>query len=218
MAKIRIAIVEDHEIVREGLRAALGAEPDMEVVGDVGAGTEAVALVQRTRPDILLLDIKLGVLEGPEVCRQVLDVAPRTSVVMLTSYAQEALLVRSLAAGAKGYIVKDVELTELKRMLRLVYRGNSVLDPKITAHVIHTATNGVTGMSTAARAATLSEKDLAIVRYLSDGMTNKEIAARVHLSPHTVKDRLEKLRDTFGARTRAQLVTRVLMEGLIQTA
>lgn len=216
MSKIRIAIVEDHEIVREGLRATLGAELDMVVVGEAGTGAEGVRIAETLRPDVMLLDIRLGDLEGPDVCRRVLEVTPKTAVVMLTSFVQESLLVRSLAAGARGYVVKDVEVAELKRMIRLVYRGNSVLDPKVTAHVVANVVNGVTRRGTvAARAASLSETDVAIVRYVSAGLTNKEIAARVHLSPHTVKDRLDRIRDTLGARSRAHIVTKALGEGVL---
>jgi two-component system NarL family response regulator len=219
MSKIRIAIVEDHEIVREGLRATLGAEADMVVVGDARNGEDGVRLAERLRPDVMLLDVRLDDLEGPEVCRRVVTISPRTAVVMLTSYSQEALLVRSLAAGAKGYLVKDVEVAELKRTIRLVYRGNSVIDPKLTAHAVASLIGAATPReAVAARAATLSETDVAIVRYVSEGLTNKEIAARVHLSPHTVKDRLDRIRETLGARSRAQIVAKALGEGVITAA
>ena len=216
MSKIRIALVDDHEIVREGLRATLGTEPDMVIVGEARTGEEGVRLAETQRPDVMLLDIRLGDLDGPEVCRRVVALAPKTAVVMLTSYAQETLLVRSLAAGAKGYVVKDVEVAELKRMIRLVYRGNAVLDPKVTAHVVATAVNRAARSATAGpRAALLSETDVAIVRYLCEGLTNKEIATRINLSPHTVKDRLDRIRETLGARSRAQVVAKALHEGLI---
>jgi DNA-binding NarL/FixJ family response regulator len=216
MSKIRIALVEDHEIVREGLRATLGTEPDMVIVGEARTGEEGVRLAETQRPDVMLLDIRLGDLDGPEVCRRVVALAPKTAVVMLTSYAQETLLVRSLAAGAKGYVVKDVEVAELKRMIRLVYRGNAVLDPKVTAHVVATVVKGGARSATdGPRAALLSETDVAIVRYLCEGLTNKEIATRINLSPHTVKDRLDRIRETLGARSRAQVVAKALHEGLI---
>ncbi|MBI1735039.1 MAG: response regulator transcription factor [Candidatus Rokubacteria bacterium] len=219
MTRIRIAIVEDHEIVRAGLRATLGAESDMLVVGDARTGDEGVKLAERLHPDVMLLDIRLDDVEGPEVCRRALAVSPKTAVIMLTSYSQETLLVRSLAAGAKGYLVKDVEVSELKRTIRLVYRGNSVLDPKVTAHAVATLVSGVAPRETvAARAASLSPTDVAIVRAVSEGLTNKEIALRVNLSPHTVKDRLDKIRDMLGARSRAQIVTKALGEGVISAA
>ena len=219
MSKIRIAIVEDHEIVREGLRATLTVEADMVVVGDSRTGEDGISLAERLKPDVMLLDVRLDDLEGPEVCRRVVQVSPRTGVIMLTSYSQEALLVRSLAAGAKGYLVKDVEIAELKRTIRLVYRGNSVIDPKLTAHAVASLIGAATPReAVASRAATLSETDVAIVRYVSEGLTNKEIAVRVHLSPHTVKDRLDRIRETLGARSRAQIVAKALGEGVITAA
>lgn len=132
MANIRIAVVDDHEVVRQGLRPALELEPDMAVVGEARTGAEAIELARQHQPDVMLLDVRLGDLDGPEVCRRVLDIAPRTAVIMLTNYLQDGLVFRSLVAGAKGYVIKDVELVELKKMIRVVYQGGSVLDPKVT--------------------------------------------------------------------------------------
>jgi DNA-binding NarL/FixJ family response regulator len=107
MTSIRIAIVDDHEVVRQGLRLSLELEADMTVVGEARTGAEAIDLArQRQPPDVMLLDVRLGDLDGPEVCRRVLDVAPRTAVVMLTNYLQDGLVFRSLAAGAKGYVIR----------------------------------------------------------------------------------------------------------------
>src|SRR5262245_3843156 len=117
MPKIRIVIVDDFEIIRLGLRTALEAEVDMEVVGDAGTIDEAISLARELHPDVMLLDLKLRAetYDGPEVCRKVLGVSPRTAVIVLTNYLQDALVFRSLVAGAKGYVIKNVELTELKK-------------------------------------------------------------------------------------------------------
>ena len=219
MAKIRIVVVDDHEVVRHGLRLSLDSEPDMTVVGEAQTGDEAVEVARRGQPDVMLLDVRLGESDGPEACRRVLEVAPRTAVVMLTNYLQDGLVFRSLVAGAKGYVIKDVELGELKKMIRSVYRGGSVLDPKVTQQVVST----VSGLASAAakrpiqtiQAATLSETDLRIVRCLAEGMTNKQIGQRVHLSPHTIKDRLEKLFVLLEVRSRTEVVAEALRRGLI---
>jgi two-component system, NarL family, response regulator DevR len=224
MHKIRIVVVDDHEVVRHGLRLSIDSEPDMEVVDEARAGEEAVRVVVAARPDVVLLDVKLEDkdIDGPEVCRRVMAAVPKTAVLMLTSYLQDGVLLRSLVAGAKGYVVKDVELTELKRMIRLVYRGGSVLDPRATPRVIATATAGRARPATPAtvgdRAAALSDIDLSIIRYLSQGLTNKEIAARVHLSPYTVKDHLDKIREILDVRSRTEVVTKALSTGLILPA
>jgi DNA-binding NarL/FixJ family response regulator len=219
VSKIRIAVVDDHEVVRHGLRLSLEGEADMAVVGEARSGEEALVLAREVRPDVVLLDVRLEGADGPEVCRRVLEAAPRTRVIMLTSYAQDGFVLRSLMAGARGYVLKDVQLSELKRMIRSVYRGGSVLDPKVAGQVISTATasgeRGPGRPGAARRVAALSDTDLAIVRHLSEGLTNKQIAQRVRLSAHTVKDHLEKIRAMLGAGSRTEIVVEALRRGLI---
>jgi two-component system NarL family response regulator len=219
MTPIRISVVDDHQVVRHGLRLSLELEPDMVIVGEASNGMEAIQMAGDTQPDVMLLDVRLGDIDGPEVCRRVLLASPKTAVVMLTNYQQDELILRSLLAGAKGYVIKDVDLDELKKMIRSVYRGAAVLDPKVTKQVISSAIR----RSEAPRAVdqlpnqpvTLSETDLAIVRYLSVGLTNKEIGSRVNLSPYTVKDHVEKMCGILGVGTRIELVVEALRRGLI---
>ncbi|MBI2372156.1 MAG: response regulator transcription factor [Deltaproteobacteria bacterium] len=219
MPGIRIVVVDDHEVVRHGLRQSLELEPDMVVIGEARTGEEAVQVAQETQPDVMLLDVRLADTDGPEVCRRVLATSPQTAVVMLTNYLQDGLVFRSLIAGAKGYVIKDVELAELKKMIRAVYRGDAVLDPKVTNKVISTATGRGRLPSAkegvAKQGAWLSETDIAIIRCLSEGMTNKEIGLRIHLSPHTVKDHLEKIGAVLGVRVRTKIVAEALRRGLI---
>jgi len=220
-APIRIVIVDDHEIVRHGLRQSLTRETDMNVIGEAHSGAEAIRMAEQRRPDVMLLDVKLDDLEGPEVCRRVLAVSPRTAVVMLTSYEQDGVILRCLVAGAKGYLIKSVELTELKRTIRSVSRGHSVLDPKIASRVIASVPGHGAGAHASGRAAArlspamFSETDLAILRYLAKGLTNKEIAAQVHLSSHTIKDHVEKMAVAFGVRSRTEVVAEALRAALI---
>ena len=218
MTTIRIAVADDHQVVRHGLRLSLELEPDMVIVGEAPTGAEAIAVAGATQPDVMLLDVRLGDIDGPEVCRRVLLASPKTAVVMLTNYQQDELILRSLLAGAKGYVIKDVDLDELKKMIRSVYRGASVLDPKVTKQVISTAISRGAAphpVGSLPNQAALSETDLAIVRYLSVGLTNKEIGARVHLSPHTVKDHVEKMCEILGVRSRIELVVEALRRGVI---
>jgi len=214
--RIRVAVVDDHEIVRQGLRATIDAERDMQFVGEAGTGDEAVAVARDHRPDVMLLDVRLQETDGPSVCERVLAVTPKTAVIMLTSYRETTMIVRSLAAGAKGYVLKDIDLAELKRVIRSVFRGHSVLDPKIANEVITAALAPRTsGGQRVAVASGLSDIDVAIVRHLARGLTNKEIARVVHRSPHTVKDRLEKIGSIFDARSRTEIVAEALRAGLI---
>lgn len=220
MPKIRIAIVDDHPVTRQGLRSLLAAEPDMEVVGEAGTGVEAVHLAEMQRPHIMLLDARLEDLDGPEVCQRVLGVAPKTAVVMLSGSLQDSLVYRCLTAGAKGYLVKDVAIDELKKIIRAVYRGNAVLDPRVTPSILAAMATGKSG--TPARSfqnlALLDEIDLAIIRYLSRGLSTKEIAPLVNLSPHTVKDRIEKIGAALEARSRTEIVAEAFRKGLLAPA
>jgi DNA-binding NarL/FixJ family response regulator len=215
--KIRIVIVDDHEIVRQGLRAVLGAEADMRIVGEAGTGDEAVRVAREQKPDVMLLDVRLQETDGPSVCERVLAIAPRTAVVMLTSYRENSMIVRSLAAGAKGYVLKDIEMAELKSVVRSVVRGHSVLDPKIASGVISAAlgTRGMNNGQNTSVMSTLSNIDVAILHQLAQGRTNKEIARAVHRSPHTVKDRLEKIGLILDAHSRTEIVAEALRAGLI---
>jgi two-component system response regulator DevR len=210
--RVRILIVDDHEVIRCGLRQLLERESDMEIIGEASTGLDAVRIAEGKRPDVVLLDAKLGDIDGPEVCRRILTVSPATSVVMLTGYLQESVVLQSLAAGAKCYLIKDVELPEVKRTIRAVYRGHSVLDPKVASRVIANATAG-NGKSL--RRLALAESDRAIIRHVAAGPTNKQIGARVHLSPHTVKDRLEKIASTFEVRSRTEIVAESMRAGLL---
>ena len=220
MPVIRIVMVDDHQVFRQGLRLALEAEPDMEIVGEARTGEEAVRLARIHRPHVMLLDARLEDIDGPEVCARVQRVAPKTSVVMLSSSLQDSLILSSLMAGAKGYLVKDIEIDDLKRTIRAVYRGNAVLDPRVAPQIIATVAAGKDGKRarSGANGPALSEMDLAIIRHLSRGLSNREIAALVGLSPHTVKDHLERIRVTLEARSRVEIVGEAFRRGLLGTA
>ena len=218
MTRIRIVVVDDHEIVRRGLRVALGEEPDMVVVGEAQTGQEAVRIAREKHPDVMLLDVKLAGMDGAEACRRIRAEAPATAVVMLTSYLEDSLVLRSLVAGAKGYLIKDVEPDELKKAIRSVFRGEAVLDTKVTLKVIATvAAEGQPGQTapTLLKQALLSQTDLAILRHLSEGRTDKEIGALVHLSPHTVRDHLKRVRGILAVHSRAAIVREAMKRGLI---
>jgi two-component system, NarL family, response regulator DevR len=216
-SRIRIVIVDDHEIVRHGLRAALAHEIDMEIVADVRTGSDATRVAGQLRPDVMLLDVRLEDSDGPSVCERVRAVAPKTAVVMLTSYHQDGMVLRSLAAGARGYVVKDVELTELKRMIRAAHRGQCVLDPVVAPHVIAAATGtGPTpNQASVKRTLALSDIDLDVVRHLARGLTNKEIGTLIHRSPYTVKDHVEKICAVLEVHSRTQIVAAAMRIGLI---
>jgi two-component system response regulator DevR len=198
---IRVLIVDDHEMVREGLMAMLQPEPDFEVVGQTGHGAEVEQLVETTRPDVVLLDARLPDVGGVEVCRRLRLSHPRVSVVILTTYTDADLVQECLEAGARGYVVKDVERFSLKESIRAVYRGQSVLAPQVAGHVIERAR---TQQSVGERRAALSASQVSILRLISRGHSNREIAAEVHLSENTVKTHVQEIFRKLGVRNRVE--------------
>jgi len=199
--RIRVLIVDDHEMVREGLMAMLQPEQDFEVVGQTGHGLEVADLVQSTRPDVVLLDARLPDLSGVEVCRRLAISHPDVSVVILTTYTDPDLVQECIQAGARGYVVKDVERFSLKESIRAVYRGQSVLAPQVAGHVMEGARAREQAGS---RRAALSASQVAILRLISRGHSNREIAAEVHLSENTVKTHVQEIFRKLGVRNRVE--------------
>jgi len=199
--QIRILVVDDHEMVREGLMAMLQSEPDFDVVGQTGRGAEVVDLVEATRSDVVLLDARLPDVSGVEVCRRLTQSHPEVAVVILTTYTDPDLVQECIQAGARGYVVKDVERFSLKESIRAVYRGQSVLAPQVAGPVIERARTRQPAVS---RRAALSASQVSILRLISRGHSNREIAAEVHLSENTVKTHVQEIFRKLGVRNRVE--------------
>jgi two-component system response regulator DevR len=198
--RIRVLIVDDHEMVREGLMSMLRSEPDFEVVGQTGHGEEVADLVESSRPDVVLLDTRLPGISGVEVCRRLSRTHPDVAVVILTTYTDVELVQECLQAGARGYVVKDVERFSLKESIRAVSRGQSVLAPQVAGPIIERIRSG---QPTEQRPA-LSASQVAILRLISRGHSNREIAADVHLSENTVKSHVQEIFRKLGVRNRVE--------------
>jgi DNA-binding NarL/FixJ family response regulator len=198
--RIRVLIVDDHEMVREGLMAMLQPERDIDVVGQTGYGEAVSDLVENTRPDVVLLDARLPDISGVEVCRRLSVSHPGVAVVILTTYTDPDLVQECIQAGARGYVVKDVERFSLKESIRAVYRGQSVLAPQVAGHVIDRARTRKAGSPQTA----LSASQVAILRLISRGHSNREIAAEVHLSENTVKTHVQEIFRKLGVRNRVE--------------
>ena len=199
--QIRVLIVDDHEMVREGLLAMLQPEPDFDVVGQTGRGAGVVDLVEATRADVVLLDARLPDVSGVEVCRRLSNSHPEVSVVILTTYTDPDLVQECIQAGARGYVVKDVERFSLKESIRAVYRGQAVLAPQVAGQVIAGAR---TRQQAGSRRAALSASQIAILRLISRGHSNREIAVEVHLSENTVKTHVQEIFRKLGVRNRVE--------------
>src|ERR1700680_3597001 len=199
---IRVLIVDDHEMVREGLMAMLQTEPDFEVVGQTGYGAAVVDLVESSRPNVVLLDARLPDVSGVEVCRRLGRTHPEVAVVILTTFTDGQLVQECLEAGARGFVVKDVERFSLKESIRAVHRGQAVLAPQVAGEIIERMRSPQ--KSASRLPAALSRSQLAILRLISRGHSNREIAAEIHLSENTVKTHVQEIFRKLGVRNRVE--------------
>ena len=205
MGKIRVLLAEDHVVVREGTRALLQREQDIEVVGEAGDGEEAVELTVKLRPDVIIMDIAMPRLNGIEATKQIKELYPAAAVLILTAYDSDQYIFALLDAGAAGYLLKNVRGRELVDAVRAVHAGESVLDPVVTRKVLDRfkLTMGKPGEEREP----LSQRELEILRLASRGMSNKAIASELSLSVRTVQAHLGNIFNKLdvGSRTEAVL-------------
>ncbi|GIK37494.1 MAG: DNA-binding response regulator [Chloroflexota bacterium] len=199
-------MVDDHQVVRLGLQALLKLEPDFEVIGQAATADEAVSLVERLRPQVVLMDLRMPGRSGVEACRDIKQQWPETHVIMLTSYADDELVLEAINAGAEGYVLKKVEGGNLVEVIRAVARGEAVLDSAVTqkllAHV-RQAEQELTGLAFR----TLSEREIEVLALLSEGKTNAEIAHWLNLSEKTVGNHVSAILDKLGVTNRIEAAT-----------
>ncbi len=211
---VRILIVDDHTIVREGLRLILDLEPDFAVVGEAADAAQAVTEPARLRPDVVLLDLKLSdtaPAEGLDVCAELRDRHAHVSIVVLTTFGDAKLLLGALQRGASGYALKDVDTVELARIIRSVHRGQAGFDGPSASLVARS----LTGQPGLPAAGALEDRELEVVRLVARGATNPQVARDLYVSESTVKHRLRTAMRKLGARDRTELVYRASAQGLL---
>jgi two-component system response regulator DevR len=209
---IRIAIVDDHEIVREGLKSILQKEPDFEVVAEAGTADDLSALVDQAVPDVVLLDARLPGISGAEACKRLVASRPDIAVLIVSTYADEHLVEECINAGARGYVVKDIERFTLKESIRAVHSGGGAVSPSVAAKVLDRLRSHEQA-PTPERQMPLSDTQLEIVRLISGGLSNREIAARVHLSENTIKSHVQEVFRKLGVDNRVEAAVRASQEG-----
>ncbi len=200
--KVTILIVDDHEVVRMGLRTLLDRRPGFLVVGEAGTVAESVAAARQSQPDVVVMDIRLPDGSGVEACREIRDERPETRVIMLTSYADEEALYGSIMAGASGYLLKQTRGQTLAEAIERVARGESLLDPAVTEKVLERMRQLARGESD--ELATLSPQERNILALIAEGKTNKEIAQSVFLSDKTVKNYVSSILSKLNMKRRSE--------------
>lgn len=203
MKRLRVMIVDDHEVVRLGLRLLLQNRPEFELVGEAETGAQALALVERLRPDLVVLDVRLPDRDGLEVCREITQRFPNVRVLILTAYPDEEFIVRAIEAGASGYVLKRAGSRELMQALEALARGEAILDPAVTRKVLEQ-------FRRRARAAQadafkdLTPRERLILARIAEGKTNKEIAEELFLTEKTVRNYVSIILDKLGLSNRVE--------------
>lgn len=196
-------LVDDHEVVRNGLRVILEAHRDLRVVAEAGTVEESLVQAERTRPDVIVMDVRLAGGSGIEATREIRARRPETQVLMLTSFADEDALFASIMAGASGYVLKQIRGDDLVRAIRAVGRGQSLLDPAVTASVLQRLREGKDLLQDE-KLARLSAQEERILGLVAEGLTNREIGQRLRLAEKTVKNYLSAIMSKLEVQRRAE--------------
>jgi len=208
---IRVILVDDHEVVRRGIRAILSETDEFEVVGEARNGDEGLALIRTRLPDLALVDIRMGGHDGPALCQAVKEEKLPTAIVILTSYLHEDLIRTCVRLGVRGYILKDVEGFDLLHSLRKIIHGGAVLDPKAAELVLQWMQHVPSDPATP----TLSRQDIEMLRLVAEGLTNREIGRKLYLSENTVKVRVNDIVHRLNAKNRIEAVMMAHRQGLL---
>ncbi len=200
--QISVLLVDDHEVVRTGLRTLLERRPGLNVVGEAGSVAEAVAAARQAQPDVIVMDIRLPDGNGVEACREIRGELPETKVLMLTSYADDEAVYGSIMAGASGYLLKQTRGQDLAEAIEKVAHGDSLLDPAITDKVLERMRALARGEGD--ELAVLSDQERKVLGLIAEGKTNKEIAAEIFLSDKTVKNYVSSILSKLNLRRRSE--------------
>jgi DNA-binding NarL/FixJ family response regulator len=206
---IEVLLVDDHPVVREGLRGMLSAEKDLRVVGEAGSGAEAIAMAARLRPGVVLMDLRMPDVDGVAATERILADCPPTRVVVVTTYETDADILRAVEAGASGYLLKDSSRAELANAIRAAARGETVLAPSVAGRLRRRLRQPPPA---------LSARELEVLRFVAVGMTNLDIGRELHISEATVKTHLQRAFGKLDVSDRTAAVTTAMARGLLDGA
>jgi DNA-binding NarL/FixJ family response regulator len=213
---IRVLLADDQTLVRDGFRSIIETQPDLEVIGEVGDGQGALDQARRLRPDVILMDIRMPVLDGLEATRRLLAVPDHPRVLILTTFDRNEYVYQALRAGASGFLLKDIRAGELTEAIRTVAEGESLLSPAITRRLIEDFVSAPEPGQAPSQLSQLTDRELEVLRLVARGLSNAEIAAHLYLGTTTIKTHVNRILSKLDLRDRVQAVVLAYETGLIK--
>jgi DNA-binding NarL/FixJ family response regulator len=215
MSRIRVLIVDDHDIVREGLKSLLGLEDDIEIVGTASVAMDCIGMLKECYPDVILMDLKMPGVSGIEATRLIKRVHPLVKVVLLTNYDDEEYIQSAVECGVDGYVLKDVKRGDLANVIRIINEGKAYIDPSVTYKLLGRFKPRTKTEKESSSPPYLSERELQILELVVEGRTNREIADILFLSLDTVKSHLKNIFQKLRVNTRSKAVRIAIQKGIV---
>ena len=206
---IKMVIVDDHRVVRSGVKALVETEPELEVIGEAGDGREAVTKVKAQQPDVVLMDLVMPEMDGVEATKEITKLSANPRILILTSFSEEERIIQAIKAGASGYLIKDASPDELVRAIKDVYRGESTLDPKVAGTVLRSVQNEPEDSSE-----NLTNREIEILELLAEGLPNEGIAERLYIRERTVRSHASNILGTLNLANRTQAALYAVRKGI----
>src|SRR6267378_1506800 len=216
MKKIAVLLVDDHTVVRQGLRALLAAEGDIEVISEAENGRQAVMLARKTPPDVVVMDVAMPLLNGLEATRQILKSVPRAKVLVLTSYGDDDCVAQMMDAGASGYLIKQTAANDLLKAIREVRRGNAYFSPVIARRLRDQCREAFTTGQSPRKATELTSREGEVLQLIAEGFSNKQIAAELSISIKTVEKHRQQVMNKLNIHDVAGLTRYAIAKGMIE--
>lgn len=216
--KTTVLLADDHTVVRQGLRALLSSEEDIEVIGEAENGRRAVLLARENPPDVVLMDVAMPLLNGLEATRQILRLSPATKVLVLTSYGDDELVLQLLDAGVSGYLLKQTAADDLLRAIREVRAGRSFLSPSVARRLRHHSQDAFTNGSSPHKSRELTSREAEVLQLIAEGLSNKQIASELGISVKTVEKHRQQVMNKVGIHEIAGLTRYAISKGMVERA
>jgi len=206
---IKLVIVDDHRVVRSGVKALIETEPDLEVIGEAADGREAVTKVKAQNPDVVLMDLVMPEMDGVDATSEITKLSPAPEILILTSFSEEERIIQAIKAGASGYLIKDASPDELVQAIKDVYHGESTLDPKVAGTVLRSVQNEPKDSSE-----DLTDREVEVLELLAEGLPNENIAEKLYISERTVRSHVSNILGKLNLANRTQAALYAVRQGI----